>query len=210
MKACVLVVLVMLGGCSWTGVEGSGKAKSEVRPVASFHAIDISGAINTEIAIAADPRVELSGDDNLIPLIITEVDSKGLELGTRKNLRPKLPLVARVSAPQIDAIEVSGSSRVAIHGVHDDHLSLDLSGSAAVHGDGTVRQLTIDVSGSGSVELDQLAAERASVTISGSGNVVIAASQALDVHISGSGTITYRGDPKVTQDISGSGRLVKR
>jgi hypothetical protein len=50
-----------------------------------------------------------------------------------------------------------------------------------------VRQLTIDVSGSGRVELDPLPAERASVTITGSGNVVIAASQALDVHTSGSG-----------------------
>jgi len=73
-----------------------------------------------------------------------------------------------------------------------------------------VRQLTIDVSGSGRVELDPLPAERASVTITGSGNVVIAASQALDVHISGSGTITYHGDPAVTQDITGSGRLIKR
>ena len=94
--------------------------------------------------------------------------------------------------------------------MHDDRLTLKLSGSAAVHGDGTVRQLTIDVSRSGNLELDQLAAERASVTITGSGNVVIAASQALDVHISGSGTVTYRGDPAVTQDITGSGRLVKR
>jgi len=42
----------------------------------------------------------------------------------------------------------------------------------------------IDVSGSGSVALDRLAAARASVT--------------------------YRGDPAVTQDITGTGRLVKR
>jgi hypothetical protein len=48
------------------------------------------------------------------------------------------------------------------------------------------------------------------VTITGSGRVVVAASQALDVHTSGSGAVTYRGDPAVTQDISGSGRLVKR
>lgn len=201
---------MVLVGCGWAGVEGSGTAKSEVRPVASFHAIDISGAIKTEIAIAADQRVEISGDDNLIPLVTTEVDGKGLEIGTRKNVRPKLPLVARVSAPRIDAIEVSGSSNVAIHGVHDDSLTLELTGSATVHGDGTVRQLTIEVSGSGNVELAQLAAERASVTVTGSGNIEIAASQALDVHITGSGAITYHGDPAVTQDITGSGRLVKR
>jgi Putative auto-transporter adhesin, head GIN domain len=207
MKRCVLIVLA---GCSWIGVEGSGKPTREVRPVTGFSAIDISSAINAEIAIGAAERVEISGDDNLVPLVATEVNGKRLVIETRKRVRPKLPLVARITALRLGALDVSGSSNVALHGVHEDRLALDLSGSAVIRGDGTVGQLDIDVSGSGSLELDQLAAERASVTVSGSGNVVLAVSRALDVHISGSATVTYRGDPEVKQDISGSGRLVKR
>jgi hypothetical protein len=209
MKAGALVVIA---GCSWTGtgVAGSGKATSEVRPVAGFSAINVSGAINTEIAIATDQRVELSGEDNLIPLVTTEVAGDRLTIGTRKNVRATLPLVARITAPRITAIEVSGSSTVTIHGVHDDGLKLDLSGSAVIRGDGAVHQLGIAVPGSGNIELDKLAAEGAKVEITGSGNVEVAVSRALEVHISGSGNVTYRGDPEVKQDISGSGRLVKR
>ena len=176
-----------------------------------FSAIDLASALNAEIAIGATERVEISGDDNLVPLVATEVAGNRLAIDTRKRMRPKLPLVARITAQRLGALKVSGSSSVALHGVHDDHLTLDVSGSAVIRSDGAVGQLDIDVSGSGNVELDQLAAERASVTVSGSANVVVAVSRALDVHISGSATVTYRGDPPdVKQDISGSGRLVKR
>ena len=207
MKPCVLIVLA---GCGWIGVEGSGKPGSEVRPVTGFSAIDISSAVNAEIAIGAAERVEISGDDNLVSLVATELNGKRLVIETRKHVRPKLPLVARITALQLGALDVSGSSNVSLHGMHDDRLALNLSGSAVIRGDGTVGQFDIDVSGSGSLELDQLAAERASVTVSGSGNVVLAVSRTLDVHISGSATVTYRGDPEVKQDISGSGRLIKR
>lgn len=208
MKACALIVLA---GCSWTGVVGSGKAKREVRPVAAFDEIDISGAVDTEIAIAADSRVEISGDDNLVPLVTTKVDGTRLEIDTQKTMRPKLPLVAHITVPRLTAVRVSGSSDVSLHGVHDDSLELSVHGSGNIRGDGAVHQLRIDVNGSGDLDLDQLAAERASVRLSGSGDVAVAASQALDVHISGSGDVTYRGDPpELKKHITGSGDVVKK
>jgi hypothetical protein len=183
---------------------------SEVRQVGGFQAIEISGAINTDIAMAAETHVEIGGDDNLVPLVTTEVKNNKLEIDTRRSVRPKLALVARVAAPQINGIEVSGSSVVALHEVHGDRLSLEVGGSATIRGDGTVQQLDVEVSGSGGLTLDRLSAERVNVTISGSGSVTVAASKTLDVHISGSGMVMYTGDPEVKQDISGSGRLVKR
>jgi hypothetical protein len=208
MKAYALMVLV---GCSWRGVEGSGKATSEARTVPGFTAVDIDGVIDADLAIGSEPRVEISGDDNLVPLITTEVTGNRLEIGTRKNIRTSLPLRARVTAPRINEVGVSGSNDVAIHGVHDDSLKLGLSGSASIRGEGAVRQLGVELSGSGNLKLAQLTAERAHVTITGSGNVELTVSQALEVHITGSGTVTYRGDPaEVKRDITGSGRLVKR
>jgi hypothetical protein len=206
------IALVVLAGCSWIGggVAGSGKATSEVRTVGNFQAIEVGGALGVDVAMAAEPRVEISGDDNLVPLVTTEVKSGKLEIGTRKNMRPSVPLVARVAVPQISGLEVSGSSVVTLHELRGDRLSLEVTGSATVRGDGTVQQLDIEVSGSGGLTLDRLNAERATVTISGSGSVTVAASKSLDVHISGSGLVTYTGNPEVKQDISGSGRLVKR
>jgi hypothetical protein len=176
-----------------------------------FSAIEISGAIDAEIAIGPEPHVEISGDDNLVPLITSEVSGDRLTIGTRKNVRPSVPLIARITAPRLTAVDLSGSSTVTVHGGQADKLALELSGSGTIRGDGTAHELDVDLSGSGSVRVDRLAAERARVTISGSGDVTLAVSKALDVTISGSGKVTYHGDPpELKQQITGSGRLVKQ
>src|ERR1043166_3901119 len=107
----------MLVGCNGIGggTAGSGKATSEVRTVGGFTAIDVGGAVGVEVAMAAEPHVEIAGDDNLVPLVTTEVKSGKLEIDTRRNMRPSVPLVARVAAPRVDGIEVSGSSVVTLH-----------------------------------------------------------------------------------------------
>jgi hypothetical protein len=209
MKAYALVLLVGCHGFGG-GVAGSGTAKTEVRTVGAFSALDISGAIDTDVAIGSEARVEISGDDNLLPLITTELHGDTLEIGTRQNVRPRQPLLAHITVPRLTAVGVSGSGNVAIHGVHGDSLALQVTGSATVRGDGAVHGLTINVTGSGDLQLEGLAAERASVTISGSGDARLAVSRALDVHISGSGDVSYRGDPEVKKDISGSGTLARR
>jgi len=211
MKAYGLVVVVGLSGCWQEGVKGSGKAKVEVRPVAGFTAIDISGAIDVEVVIAPEPRVEVSGDDNLVPLIDTQIGSRGLAIRNRERVRPQVPLVVRVAAPKIVMVAASGATTVTMHGMQDDQLTIHVDGAATLHGDGTVHQLTVDASGAGTLDLDRLVAERASVTSSGAGTVSVNATQALDVHVSGASTVTYRGDPPdVKRAVSTAGTLSKR
>lgn len=206
------LVWVVLAACSSvTGVKGSGAAKSEVRPIAgAFDAIDIGGAFDAEITVGSEPRVELSGDDNLLPLITTELDGHTLRIGSKQNLRPSLKLIARITAPQLTAVDVSGSADVKVHGARGDRLALHISGSGDLRGDGAVHELAVEVSGSGDLELASLTAERAHVRISGSGEADVAVSQNLDVDISGSGTVRYHGDPAIKKSISGAGDLVKQ
>jgi hypothetical protein len=202
--------LIVLAGCSWTGVKGSGTARSEVRSVPAFSAIEIAGPIAGEIAIGPEARVEITGDDNLVPLITSEVSGGRLAIGTHKNVRPSLPLVARITAPRLTAIGLTGSGDVAAHGLQADDLALSLTGSGTLGADGTVHQLGVELTGSGTLALDRLAAERARVTVSGSGDVTVAVSKSLDVQITGSGDVTYHGDPELKQQITGSGRVAKR
>lgn len=202
--------MVVLAGCSWTGIRGSGTAKTEVRTVAAFSAVGLTGSIDAEIAAGAESRVEISGDDNIVPLIITEVRGDRLEISTRNSVRPSVKLIARITVPRLTAIAVSGSGDIIAHGIQADHLAIALSGSGDIRGDGTAHEIEIDVRGSGDIAFDQLAAERARVHVSGSGDVAVAASRALDVSISGSGDVTYRGDPELVQHVSGSGSVRKK
>jgi DNA-binding transcriptional regulator YdaS (Cro superfamily) len=202
--------LVVLAGCSWTGVSGSGNARTEVRNVPAFSAIDIAGPIDAEIAIGPESHVEITGDDNIIPLITTDVHGDRLELGARKSVRPSVHLAARITVPRLTRLELTGSGEVAAHGVQADRLAVTLSGSGTIRADGTAHEAEIALVGSGAIALDQLAAERASVSVSGSGDVAVAAARALDVAITGSGDVTYRGEPELRQRITGSGRVTRR
>ena len=202
--------VIVLAGCSLTGVKGNGTARSEVRTVPAFIAIEIAGPIDGEIAIGPEARVEISGDDNLVPLITTEVSSGRLAIGTHKSVRPNLPLVARITAPRLTAVGLTGSGDTTVHGLQADDLTLSLTGSGTLRADGTAHQVGVELTGSGTFALDGLAAERVRVTVSGSGDVAVAASKSLDVQITGSGDVTYHGDPEVKQQVTGSGKLVKK
>lgn len=200
---------VVLAGCSFVGVKGSGTAKTEVRQVAEFSAIELAGSFDAEVSIGA-PRLELSGDDNLLPLIASDVTSDKLVLRSTQNIRTSLPLVAKISVPRLTAVKLSGSGTLTLHGVTADALTIGLAGSGTVRGDGTAHQLSAEITGSGDLALAKLAVERATVEISGSGNIEVDATRTLDVRISGSGSVSYHGDPEIKKSISGSGGLVKK
>ncbi|HEX3483370.1 MAG TPA: head GIN domain-containing protein [Kofleriaceae bacterium] len=203
-------VLVVLAGCSWTGVPGSGNAKTETRTVPAFSAVEVTGPIDADIAIGPEPRVEITGDDNIVPLITSDVHGDRLEIGTRKNIRTSVHLIARITVPRLTGVTLTGSGDITAHGVQSDRLRVTLSGSGTIRADGTAREAEVELVGSGTVALDKLAAERASVSVSGSGDVAIAAGKALDVSITGSGDVTYRGDPELKKQITGSGNVRKR
>ena len=65
------------------------------------------------------------------------------------------------------------------------------------------------LSGSGDVKLADLKAETVKVSIHGSGDTEIFASESLDVEIFGSGDVHYKGEPKISSSIHGSGEVSK-
>lgn len=206
-----ILVLVMLAGCSsWAGVLGSGNAKTEARNVPAFTAVDIAAPADADIAIGPEVRLEITGDDNIVPLITSDVQGDRLEIGTRKDVRPSVHLIARITVPQLTGIGLSGSGNITAHAVQSDRFGVTLPGSGTIRVDGTAQEVEVELVGSGTVALDQLAAERVSVSVSGSGNVAVAASKTLDVSITGSGNVTYYGDPALTKRITGSGNVIKR
>src|SRR5215470_16952502 len=202
--------LVVLAGCSWIGVQGSGNAKTEVRNVPAFSAVFVAGSIDAEITVGPESHVEITGDDNIVPLITTDVHGDRLEIGTRKSVRPSVHLVAKITVPRLTGLGLTGSGDIIAHSVQADHLEVSLTGSGTIRADGTAHEAEVELIGSGKIALDQLAAERASVSVSGSGDVAVAASKALDVSITGSGDVTYRGDPELKKRITGSGDVKKR
>src|SRR5215471_8038919 len=115
-----ILALVVLAGCSWTGVPGSGNAKTEPRSVPAFTAVDIAGPIDADIANGPEPRVEITGDDNIVPLITTDVHGDRLQIGTRKNIRPSVHLIAKITVPRLTGLGLTGSGDITAHGIQSD------------------------------------------------------------------------------------------
>ena len=207
MRAALLIVL---GGCTLSGVKGSGTPGHSVRQVTAFDEIEVSGTLDADIT-PGPLHVEVSGDDNLVPLVETEVHGHTLVLRQTKSMRPQLALRVAIQAPSFRRVEASGAGTATLHQVAGDDLRLDLSGAGNLVADGSVHQLTVDVSGAGTINAKALTAERVEARISGAGTADVFASQSLSAHVSGAGTIHYAGHPpQVTKDISGAGSIEPR
>jgi hypothetical protein len=208
----VLSIALAVFACSLVGGEkGSGTPKTETREVGAFTAVKLVGSVRAEITAGTAQHVELSGDDNIVPLIRTEVTDKRLVIEPKKSVQPKLELVARIAMPTLSAVSTSGSASVSVAGIANDSFDLHTSGSAKIVARGAAKKLAINVSGAATLDAKELDAQDVTIDVSGSGELDVHASGVLDVHISGSATVRYYGSPTaVKKSISGAGTIEQR
>ena len=205
----LLLVVFCAQGC--TGTRGSGKLKKETRKVEAFTGVKASGAFKLNITVGEDGPVELSGDDNLLAQVKTEVKDGNLMLSTVGDVRPGLPLTATLSTRTLSVVSISGASSLDAKKLTGDSFRLEISGASSSRLQGAVGQLVIELSGAGNVEAAELEAREVKVHASGAGKAEVHATEALDVSLSGVGKVIYHGDPKkVTKKISGVGKLEKK
>jgi Putative auto-transporter adhesin, head GIN domain len=199
-------------GVSWIwnadAIEGSGVIARESRPIGEFRRIEVQGSFDVKCSVGAEPQVTITGDDNLLPHVITELNGDTLVLRMeRGRYSCHSSLHATVSTPTLEGVEVCGSGDVDVIGLQGARFEASISGSGSITADGEVQHLEASISGSGDLELSHLRAETGDVTISGSGDADIHVTDQLRATVSGSGDIHYRGDPKATLHISGSGSI---
>ena len=106
-------------------------------------------------------------------------------------------------------IRIAGSGKLVMENVSQPDLDLRISGSGTVRAQGSVDQATIKVSRiRARPRLGDLAMKQLKVDISGSGKVEAAPKDTADVKISGSGDVKLLSRPvNLTSKVSGSGRI---
>jgi Putative auto-transporter adhesin, head GIN domain len=178
------------------GVKGSGSMKTETRDVSGFTAIDVSGAFEVEIVAQKDFSVEVEADDNLLELIKTEIDGDTLKIKSEKSIKSSNPLRIRISAPNIESLDLSGASKVNIVNLNNDSLSLDSSGASKIKLEGTTKNFDVEMSGASKLDAENLKAENVSVDSSGASSAYVYVTNELKVDLSGATNVTYSGSPK--------------
>jgi hypothetical protein len=206
----LLMLVLVVAGCGSLGERGSGNVATEARDVSDFDQVDLSGAATVLIEVAGTQSLTIEAEDNILPLLTTEVTDGTLKLGSSQRISPSRDVVYTITVVNLEAVAVSGSGSVTASGIDADAFKAEISGSGTVIPDGVSESLDVSISGSGSFEGEDLESATGSVSLAGSGDAVVNVTDDLDVKVTGSGNVQYLGDPKISISSSGSGKVSKR
>lgn len=195
----------------WKGVRGSGHTITDSRDVADFHGVEVGSIYQVEITAQKEYSVTIEADDNILPLIKTEIDGGILKISSERRISPKNTVRIKVSAPDIDSLDISGVANVTVNNLSNTDLTLDSSGASKVALNGTTSKLTIDASGAAKIDAQQLTAESATVHASGACRVMVNVSSSLRADASGASKIAYSGAvTDVIKKTSGAASISQR
>jgi hypothetical protein len=191
-------------------VQGSGNVITESRSVSGFDEIVVLGSGTVRVEVTGTESLIIEAEDNIMPLLTTDVRNGRLELGSESGFSTTRGIVYTITVESLEAIEINGSGDVTANGVDAEGFDVEINGSGEVEVAGTSNELSVRISGSGDYRGAALVAATGSVKVSGSGEALVNVTGILDVDVSGSGDVEYLGDPTVTQNISGSGSVSRR
>ncbi len=214
MKAAVLAAATLTTGCivyGTSGVRGSGTIATEEREISEFETLVVKGAADVDVTIGENLSLSVEADDNLLPLITTDVRGSRLLVSSRGTYRTRHGVKIVLTTPSLSGVTVSGSGTVRIDGLSEGELDLSILGSGDIVAVGGIDSLDASVSGSGDIDVSRLIARDVKAAIMGSGDIDVHATEKLEATITGSGEITYRGDPgSVDRNVLGSGSISAR
>ena len=212
-------------------ITGSGRVTSEARTVTGIQSVTLEGLGDVILQEGAAESLTIEAEDNLLPLITSEVQDGTLRLGFdrttwRDTLRPTQPIRFLLTAPTLAAFDLAGNGSLQAASLRTEQLTLRLTGAGDLTIDhleastldvrldgigditlaGLVDAQTVAISGTGQYRAGDLESGAAQVTISGAGDAVVWAHDDLSVLISGTGTLSYWGQPTLSRrDITGAG-----
>ena len=208
MRICTLAALVLVAAGCGGSTTGSGHIVTVSRTVTGFSSIDLTGAATITVAVGEPTAVRISGDDNIVELIRTDVRDGVLVISSKHGYKSDHMLAVHIATPALDGVTLKGSGTVTASGIRATAFALALSGTGTLDLAGTVGTLETNVSGVGSAVLQHLVARDAHVTLSGTGSVHVYVTGTLDATVNGVGSIVYGGHPaRVESHVSGVGTI---
>ena len=171
---------------------------TETRNLTGFTQVSFGVPGNLNIHIGSEFKVILEGDKDFLAEIITDVSNGRLTIRTKERRKPMFnnkKVVVNITMPAISGLSVSGS------------------GTAEIFDSFKTESLSLVVSGSGQLILNDVSSENLSCSVTGSGDIIISGASGKDLRcsVTGSGNITLKSSGSFsTADISitGSGKYI--
>src|SRR5262245_28969601 len=107
--AILVGVLTLVAACQGLGgvVNGSGQVRTESRTVQNFKAVELSGIGTLVITQGNTEALTIEAEDNILPVLTSDVRAGQLTLGTRNNthIRPTKPIRYTLTVKDLNAID---------------------------------------------------------------------------------------------------------
>lgn len=191
---------------------GSGVSATESRTASNIQVIKNTGVFDVEILSGDREGVVLTGDDNLLRFVKTEVSGGTLKIEPEfgVNLVPTRTLKVQVTVKQVTGLQNTGTGAMTCNAPYGTNLSVEVTGTGSLTLKGSVTNLTAKCTGTAPLAAGDLSATTADLTLTGTGDATVRVANRLKVVLSGTGSVYYEGSPSADFTCTGTGRIVRR
>jgi hypothetical protein len=213
-------------------VTGSGNLITEDRPLSGVSRVDLAIPATLAIIQGTSEGLTVTGDDNVLPLLTTAVNSGKLTIRYKPGYEVRTVQVPQITLTVKDLAELrvsstgtvtvsslrtgefelrlTSSGSITIDELQADELTVLISSSGDIFVQGSATDLELDGSSSGSFEAGDLQVQSADVELTSSGDATLWVARDLRARLSSSGNVYYYGTPDVTENLTSSGKVISK
>lgn len=224
MKKSIVTSLILLIAFStnaqgWWGkkIRGNGNVITKHRTTQDYDAVAVGSSFDVELIKGKEGKITITGEENIIPYLITEVKGNTLKIHYKKNtnISTRRKLTVTVPFTEISSVSLGGSGNIrAKNTLSGNDISFNIGGSGNITADvdakeiytriggsgnikltGKTTELDCSIAGSGNIKAYNLKTEITTANIAGSGDVRTYVSKKIKARVVGSGNIYYKGNP---------------
>lgn len=211
---------------------GEGPIVTQALDLDNIRSLVVNGSMDVTVEKGINQKIEVTSQQNIIDALNKQVKNGKWIIGFEDGSFSYSKVKIKATISELDEVNIDGSGNVEINDFltftrmnllinGSGSISLKESGSSekvnilingsgnVVYKGGTIETaiLYAEVSGSGDIDVSGIEANKASVTINGSGDVTLSVKESLEAEINGSGDIVYYGNPSISKQRSGSGDI---
>ena len=191
-----------------TSVKGSGPPASEDRKLAAFENLQVDLVAAVSVTQGDAFTCTIKADDNLLPLILTELSGKTLRIHAKETFASAQPVTIAITLPVLARAALNGAGNLTLTGVTKKSLVAAINGTGTLTANGQTQTLTATLNGACNLRAEALETATATVILTGTGNAKVRATDLLQATVYGTGTVIYSGQPKkIEKSVFGTGAV---
>lgn len=213
----ILLTTISCGNIQISGTSGNGNVITETRTIPEeFKGVKVANGIDVVLEQKNTPSVEVTTDENLQQLIMTEVEDGILKIYLDETVIDNEELLVYVSNPVFSSIKTSSGAEVSNKGtITEENITLNASSGSDIEvkilakntscksssgsdieATGKVLYLTTDSSSGSTIDAEEFIAKNAYAEASSGSETIINVVESLEAEASSGSTIKCVSSPK--------------